>query len=73
MLITLKNKLCEINNFINDKENVIYLDYPFHFNIGDSLIFHGTLDFFKENNIKPKLFQCTDNFSIEKIKNKIDS
>lgn len=73
MLITLKNKLCEINNFINDKENVIYLDYPFHFNIGDSLIFHGTLDFFKENNIKPKLFLCTDNFSIEKIKNKIDS
>ena len=47
-----------------DKHNVLvdligngtfhYVDFPVHGNIGDLLIKHGTLAFFKKNNIAPK-------------------
>lgn len=38
-MIELKNKLKEILPFIKDKNDVIYLDYPMHHNVGDLLIY----------------------------------
>ena len=46
----LKEKLNYILNFIDDKDNVVFLDYPLHHNVGDMLIFLGTNEFFKKNN-----------------------
>ena len=48
----LKQKLNFIADLIIDKNDVVYLDYPFHLNVGDLLIYHGTEEFFKQHNIQ---------------------
>lgn len=32
-----------------------YVDYPLHGNVGDLLIMHGTLEFFRKNHLEPKI------------------
>ena len=46
----LKNKLLSIADEIGDAR-VHYIDYPMHHNIGDLLIYLGTENFFKENEV----------------------
>ncbi|HHS9855085.1 TPA: polysaccharide pyruvyl transferase family protein [Klebsiella quasipneumoniae subsp. quasipneumoniae] len=64
----LKNKLNEILPFIKDKNEVIFLDYPVYLNVGDLLIYHGTENFFKENNINIKLRRSNARYSVREIK-----
>lgn len=52
----------KIRDLINT-DNVDYLDYPLHGNIGDLLIFLGTLKFLSNNNIKIKNTNCLQNWS----------
>lgn len=63
----LKNKLNEILPFIKDKNEVIFLDYPVYLNVGDLLIYHGTENFFKENNINVKLRRSNARYSVKEI------
>lgn len=72
MLNTLKNSLNQICTLIEHKSNVVFLDYPLYFNVGDLLIMHGTLQFFRENNIDLRLKMCKENFSLKKLKQSID-
>lgn len=67
----LKSKLSEILYFISDKDDVVYLDYPFHYNVGDILIFLGGVEFLRKNNIRVKKFYNINNFSLEKVKKNI--
>ncbi len=62
----LKKNLRKILDFIEDKNDVIFVDFPLHHNIGDLLIFSGTINFFKNNSINVKLYQSTYNINIEK-------
>ena len=62
---SLKNKLNKILDFIEDKNDVIFVDFPLHHNIGDLLILSGTINFFKNNSINVKLHQSTYNLNIE--------
>lgn len=50
----LQNKHGSIIELISNS-NFHYVDYPVHGNIGDLLIMHGTLEFFRKNNIWPTL------------------
>lgn len=68
VMIDLKNQLNAIVAEIKDKNDVIYLDYPFYHNVGDLLIYAGTLQFFKDNNIHVKLFRSEKDFDIEEIR-----
>ncbi|EPM1750721.1 TPA: polysaccharide pyruvyl transferase family protein [Klebsiella variicola subsp. variicola] len=68
----LKNKLTEILPFIKDKNEVIFLDYPVYLNVGDLLIYHGTENFFKENNINIKLRRSNARYSVKEIKKYIN-
>lgn len=61
----LKYKLNEILDDIPRGSNVVYLDYPFHLNVGDILIYKGTERFFKDNEINVKFRVSVDNFDIE--------
>lgn len=72
MLNDLKIYLNKINDLIIDKNNTIFLDYPLYFNIGDLLIMHGTIQFFKENQINVKKYLCKENFSISKLRKVIN-
>src|SRR5690606_2166971 len=69
----LKLYLNKINDLIIEKDNAIFLDYPLYFNIGDLLIMHGTIQFFKENNINIKKYLCKENFSISKLRKVINN
>ncbi|UNA30835.1 polysaccharide pyruvyl transferase family protein [Klebsiella variicola subsp. variicola] len=68
----MKNKLTEILPFIKDKNEVIFLDYPVYLNVGDLLIYHGTENFFKENNINIKLRRSNARYSVKEIKKYIN-
>ena len=68
----LKNKLNEILPFIKDKNEVIFLDYPVYLNVGDLLIYHGTENFFKENNINVKLRRSNARYSLKEKKKYIN-
>ncbi|HBM2949261.1 TPA: polysaccharide pyruvyl transferase family protein [Klebsiella oxytoca] len=67
-MIKLKNKLSKINEFILDKSDVIFLDYPTYHNVGDLLIFEGTLQFFKEHNIHVKLFRSAKDYDYDEVR-----
>ena len=60
----LKLKLTEILNHIEDKNDVVYLDYPLHYNVGDLLIFLGGIQFLSKNEINVKKFYCVNNLKI---------
>lgn len=64
----LKNKLTLILDFIQDKNDVVFLDYPLHYNVGDLLILKGTLSFFEDNGVKIKKHYSAFNADINKVK-----
>lgn len=68
VMIDLKKQLNAIVAEIKDKNDVIYLDYPFHHNVGDLLIYAGTLQFFRDNNIKVKLCRSEKDFDLAEIR-----
>lgn len=67
-LIDLKHKLDPIADLIKDKNDVFYLDYPLHLNVGDLLIYHGTEQFFIDHNINVTLKRSEYDTDIEEIK-----
>lgn len=64
----LKKQLLMIIEHIEDKQDVIYIDYPLHHNVGDLLIYHGALSFFHDNNVKIKCQRSVHDFSVAEIK-----
>ena len=72
-LIDLKHKLDPIADLIKDKNDVFYLDYPLHLNVGDLLIYHGTEQFFIDHNINVTLKRSEYDTDIEEIKQIITS
>ena len=70
-LIDLKNKLAPIADLIKDKNDVFYLDYPLHLNVGDLLIYHGTEQFFTDHHIHVALKRSEFDMDIEELKQKI--
>ncbi|MFL9989958.1 polysaccharide pyruvyl transferase family protein [Paraburkholderia sediminicola] len=48
---SLKCKLTSLLEIIPQGEHIIFADYPVYFNIGDLLIFQGSENFFRDNNI----------------------
>lgn len=58
---SLINEHKELVEIINSKE-ISYLDIPMHLNVGDLLIMHGTLEFFKKHSIKCKHIFSVFNF-----------
>ena len=70
-MIELKNKLKEILPFIKDKNDVIYLDYPMHHNVGDLLIYQGALKLLKDNGVTIKIYRSADDYNIDEIKSKL--
>ena len=71
LIIDLKNKLNPMVELIKDKNDVFYLDYPLHLNVGDLLIYHGTEQFFKEHHINVTLKRCEYDLDLEEVKAKI--
>jgi pyruvyl transferase EpsO len=67
-MIELKNKLRDILEFIEDKNDVVYLDYPFHYNVGDLLIYQGAMKFFSENNVRFKLLRNAHDYTLAELK-----
>ncbi|WP_436880205.1 polysaccharide pyruvyl transferase family protein [Psychrobacter okhotskensis] len=67
----LKAKLLKILDFIEDKEDIIFLDYPLYHNVGDLLIILGTFSFFKNNRVKPRSYFSTLNTNIDQLKKDI--
>ncbi|QPB42722.1 polysaccharide pyruvyl transferase family protein [Rodentibacter haemolyticus] len=70
-LISLKQKLSPIADLIKDKNDVFYLDYPLHLNVGDLLIYHGTEQFFKDHHINVTLKRCEFDVDLNEIKRRI--
>lgn len=60
-----------IVDYIYDKDDVIFLDYPLHHNVGDSLILLGNIEFFNYHNINVKKYYTADSYSISEIANNI--
>lgn len=67
-MYSLKNKLNKILDFIEDKNDVIYVDFPLHHNVGDLLILLGTIKFFQNNSINVKSHLSAHNINISQIK-----
>ncbi|MBO0203749.1 polysaccharide pyruvyl transferase family protein [Vibrio alginolyticus] len=61
-----------IVKLIEDKSNVVYLEYPCYLNVGDLLIYHGAEVLLKENSINPR-YRCNyEEYSLDKLRTKID-
>ncbi|MFD1261537.1 polysaccharide pyruvyl transferase family protein [Entomomonas asaccharolytica] len=72
-MIGLKNSLRIILDFIEDKADVVYIDYPLHHNVGDLLIFVGTIEFFKKYKVKVRKNLNAHNLDILKLNKLITS
>ena len=70
-MIELKGSLLKILDFIEDKNDVVYLDYPLHYNIGDILIFEGSISFFERNGVIIKKYLNVFNLDIYHLKRNI--
>lgn len=70
-MYSLKNKLGKILEFIEDKNDVVFVDFPLHHNIGDLLILSGTIKFFKDNSINVRSHLSTYNTDITQINKNI--
>lgn len=70
-MYSLKRKLNKILDFIEDRNDVIFVDFPLHHNIGDLLIMLGTISFFKNNSINIKSHLSTYNVKISQIRKDI--
>lgn len=71
-MLGLKKKLDIILDHIEDKNDVVFIDFPLHYNVGDLLILKGALSFFKENGVEINNIYSTYNASTQKIKRKIN-
>ncbi|EMD1656839.1 polysaccharide pyruvyl transferase family protein [Pluralibacter gergoviae] len=65
---SLKIQLDKIITFIEDKSDVIFIDYPAHHNVGDLLIYQGALELFKKHGVTVKAFRSVVDYSYEDIK-----
>lgn len=74
LMMKIKKKLNRIHEVAPKGSQIVYFDYPIHFNIGDLLIYHGTLNFFNESNYKI-LHVCSDkiaeNFNFPKLESNV--
>ncbi|WP_436863247.1 polysaccharide pyruvyl transferase family protein [Acinetobacter haemolyticus] len=70
-MLELKSALLKVLDFIEDKNDVVYLDYPLHFNIGDILILEGAISFFEKNDVKVKKYLNVLNLDISHLKKNI--
>lgn len=61
---SLKDKLSDIEKSVPAGSTIIYFDYPLHFNVGDQLIYLGTLDFFDEHDYVVKGYYSEHNLDI---------
>jgi pyruvyl transferase EpsO len=66
-MTVLKDKLQGILEYIEDKNDVIYLDYPFHHNVGDLLIYQGAIKFFAESDVTFKLLRNAHDYSLSEL------
>lgn len=66
-MFVLKEKLQQILEFIVDKNDVLYLDFPMYLNVGDLLIYAGTEQFFKDYGINVKLRRTISTFDINEV------
>ncbi|WP_347460322.1 polysaccharide pyruvyl transferase family protein [Acinetobacter thermotolerans] len=64
---SLKHNLDLIVDYIEDRDDVIYLDYPLHYNVGDLLILLGGIQYLKEKNINVRKFLCVNNFKVSNL------
>lgn len=62
-MLVLKKHLSKILDFIEDRNDVVFVDFPLYYNVGDLLILAGTINFFKNNSINVKLYLSTSNFN----------
>lgn len=67
----IKKKLDVIIDYIYDKDDVIFMDYPLYYNVGDILIFLGTMEYFKSHKVRVKKYYTADSYSINEIKSEI--
>lgn len=65
-MYSLKAELLKILDFIEDKKDVVFVDYPIYHNVGDLLIMLGTLEFFKNNKINVRLHLSASNLHLNK-------
>ncbi|TCP90101.1 pyruvyl transferase EpsO [Cricetibacter osteomyelitidis] len=65
ILLSLQQQLKAIADLINDKNDVLYFDYPLHLNVGDLLIYAGTEQFFKDYQINVRLRRALQAFDIQ--------
>lgn len=72
-MYALKAKLLKILDFIEDKNDVVFVDYPLHHNVGDLLIMMGTIKFFKNNLINVKSHLSVHNTNIKSLSKQITS
>ncbi|AAU37514.1 unknown [[Mannheimia] succiniciproducens MBEL55E] len=67
-LLSLKQELKKILTLIEDKNDVLYFDYPMHLNVGDLLIYAGTERFFKDYGINIRLRRSLQAFEINEVR-----
>lgn len=67
-MVELKSKLDKIISFIKDKNDVVFIDYPAHHNVGDLLIFHGAINLFQEHNVNIKVFRSVIDYNYDDLK-----
>ncbi len=70
-MLELKSALLKVLDFIEDKNDVVYLDYPLYYNIGDVLIFEGSISFFEKNGVTIKKYLNVLNIDIRRLKKHI--
>lgn len=70
-MLELKSALLKVLDFIEDKNDVVYLDYPLYYNIGDILIFEGSISFFEKNGVTIKKYLNVLNLDIYRLKKHI--
>lgn len=68
---TLKSKLDMIISFIPDKNDVVFIDYPVYHNVGDLLIFQGTLELLNEHHVHIKAFRSVKDYNYNEIQSYI--
>lgn len=59
LMVDLKNSLEKIHSIVPKGSSIAYFDYPVHFNIGDLLIYLGTVQFFEESGYNI-VYSCCD-------------
>ena len=72
-MYSLKANLLKILDFIEDKDDVVFVDYPLHHNVGDLLILFGTIKFFENNSLNVRSHLSTHNTNIKLLSKKITS